>query len=110
MKNRKKAVTLILTALMLVAFTLLSGCSSNSAPAGTNNKPAGDAPAKVGKDIKQPLKIAYIPLSTSGVACSLEIKAMTDQLLTYPNVKFQVFDPQFDPSKQVTMIQECVTQ
>ena len=95
---------------MVVTLGLLAGCSSATPTASADQTEASNAP-KVGKDIeKDPLKIAFIPLSTSGVASALELKAIEDQLLYYKNAKLQVFDPQFDPSKQVTMIQECITQ
>jgi ABC-type sugar transport system substrate-binding protein len=111
MKNKKKVVALILAVLMMVTFTMLSGCSTDQSNSGSAQ--SGDqagAPAK-GKDInKDPITIAWIPLSTSGVANAITVKGFETALAAYPNIKLKIFDPQYDPSKQVTMINECITQ
>ncbi|NLO98508.1 MAG: sugar ABC transporter substrate-binding protein [Peptococcaceae bacterium] len=112
MKNKKKVISLILAVLMLVSLTLITGCSSGSEPAGSE-APGGEGggASLQGKNIEQEsLKIAFIPLSTSGVACAMELKGMEDQLSVYPNIELVTFDPQYDPSKQVAMIEECITQ
>ena len=108
--SKKRVVALILVALLLVTFTMFTGCSSSDSA----DAPGGDqtgTPAKMGKDIEnEELKIAFIPLSTSGVACATAVNGFETALAAYPNIKLQVFDPQYDPSKQITMINECITQ
>ncbi|NLM21270.1 MAG: sugar ABC transporter substrate-binding protein [Peptococcaceae bacterium] len=106
--KKKRLVAFILVALMLVTFSFTGCGSSESADA-----PGGDqtgASAQFRDIENEELKIAFIPLSTSGVACATATRGFETAIAAYPNIKLQVFDPQYDPSKQVTMINECITQ
>ncbi|NLM22367.1 MAG: hypothetical protein GX207_11620 [Peptococcaceae bacterium] len=84
MSKQKKLVALLLVTLMVVTLGFLAGCSGTTPTGPEDQTAAPNAPSTVGKDIEnEPLKIAFIPLSTSGVASALELKAIEDQLLYY---------------------------
>jgi ABC-type sugar transport system substrate-binding protein len=111
----KKLLALIMSFAFVVAFT--TGCGGG----GSSDAASGDAGTTAavfeGKDIygfqtgtPADVKIAYIPLSTAGVTNSM-VKAATDeQIVFYPNISITQFDPGYDLNRQISMINECVTQ
>ena len=101
----KKKLALILALLMLVS--LFAGCGSDS---GSGDAEASAA-AFTGKDIDtEPIKLAYISLSSSGATnISVEI-AFAEQLSMYENVTLTYFDGEYSPTTQNNAIQECITQ
>lgn len=70
---------------------------------------AGETHVKIlGED---PIKIAYIPMSTSGVVNNIVKMAFADTIDAYKEtVTIDYFDPAYDIQKQITMINDCVTQ
>ncbi|MDR2356145.1 MAG: sugar ABC transporter substrate-binding protein [Clostridiales Family XIII bacterium] len=130
--KRKRLLALIMSLALVVVFT--AGCdnsgSGGDAAADTGDAAAadaGDAAAGAvfeGKDVyglrykpagettgdPADVKIAYIPLSTAGVTNSMVQKALEEQIVFYPNITIEYFDPMYDLNKQISMINECVTQ
>ncbi len=70
---------------------------------------AGSTHVKVlGED---PIKIAYIPMSTAGVVNNIVKMAFADTIDAYKDtITIDYFDPGYDIQKQITMINDCVTQ
>ena len=58
-----------------------------------------------------PIKIAYIPMSTAGVVNNIVKMAFAETIDAYKDtVTIDYFDPGYDIQKQITMINDCVTQ
>ena len=120
MKKAKKILALILAGVLIAG--ILTACNSpqetasnsaapdnaaadNSAPASSSAKLPG------GKDIyNDPIRISMISISTAGVANRLYQLALNDQASRYPNITIEYKDAEYDPSRQITLIQEAVTQ
>ena len=105
--------------------------ANNSPAAGDTGSPAGgneQAPAAPtassgssgstgigalpgGKDIyNDPIKISVISISTAGIVNRMYQMALNDQAVRYPNVTLDYKDAEYDPNKQVTLIEEAITQ
>ena len=66
---------------------------------------------KAGKDIyNDPIKIMVISISTMGVSNRLYQLALNSQASAYPNITIEFKDSEYDPNKQITLLQEAVTQ
>ena len=118
MKKALKIIALLLVVIM--AAGMLAACEKEEpAPSntpGTNdsdNAPAastGLEPLK-GKDIyNDPIKISVISISTAGIVNRIYQMAFNDQAVRYPNVQIDYKDGEYDPSKQITLIEEAITQ
>jgi ABC-type sugar transport system substrate-binding protein len=108
MKRFGKLLALFL-AIALIASALASCGAKDPAPSGSDG--AGTGIALKGKDIRaDPIKIAYITLSTAGIGNRMHEVAYEEQLSYYPNVDFQFFDGEYSPDKQRSLLNECVTQ
>ena len=58
-----------------------------------------------------PIKIAYIPMSTAGVVNNIVKMAFAETIDAYKDtITIDYFDPGYDIQKQITMINDCVTQ
>ncbi|SHI10121.1 ABC-type sugar transport system, substrate-binding protein, contains N-terminal xre family HTH domain [Sporobacter termitidis DSM 10068] len=125
MKKVKRALTLIL--LVLTVAALLASCTGNTATTtpgtppsasagaspsggGTESGQAGAGKLGGGKDIyNDPVKIAWIPLSTAGQVNQVIDLVWKDAVRIYPNVTITAFDPGYDINKQISMINEAIT-
>ena len=106
MKNRKAIVAIVLTLVMVFALT---ACGETK----TGGEGGGNiaVSAQRTKDIyKDPIVINYIPMSTAMENTPVIVSAMKDALACYPNVTLNVYDTQFDPNNQITLINEAITQ
>jgi ribose transport system substrate-binding protein len=128
--KRKKLLALIMCLALALVFAAgcdNSGSGGGDAAADSGTEAEGDATVGAafdGKDVyglrykpagqtkgdPADVKIAYIPLSTAGVTNSMVQAALEEQIVFYPNISIEYFDPMYDLSKQITMINECVTQ
>ena len=117
MKKTRKIIAVIL-AIALVA-VLMAAC--DKAPATTSEAPANtttdagssgsQAVSFKGKDVlNDQIKIYLITISTAGVSNRLNQLAVNEQISCYPNVSVEYKDSEYDPSKQVTLIEEAITQ
>ena len=115
----KKMLRIIATLLVLISFAgMLAACDNadKNQPQATESAAAGDAhtgiiPVKPLKDIyNDPIKIMVISISTMGVSNRLYQLALGNQASCYPNVTIEFKDAEYDPNKQITLLQEAVTQ
>jgi ribose transport system substrate-binding protein len=109
MKILKRVLFLVLTVVM--AASLLVGCSS-SKPSGSSDGSSGGAiSAKAAKDPnKDNVKIAVIPLSQLG-SLNIPIKRAFEEMLSeFPNVKVDQFEAKYDSTTHISLINEAVTQ
>jgi ABC-type sugar transport system substrate-binding protein len=126
--KRKKLLALLVSLALVVVFT--AGCGGSSGGAASDGDAAGgdaaeaaDGDAIAGgtafetKDVygllageAAEVKLAYIPLSTAGVTNSMVQKTFEEQLIFYPNITVTHFDTMYDLNKQISMINECITQ
>jgi ABC-type sugar transport system substrate-binding protein len=106
----KKKILCIVFALVLIV-CCLAGCADKEAAAADKTDAAADTAAFSGKDIlKDPIKIAFICSSVTGVTTSQYYVVFDEFFKIYDNVDWQIFDGQFDVTIQNNLIQECVTQ
>jgi len=113
MKKTLRIIAILIVAVM--AFGLLASCESesnqtSSPPANTGDS-GGFAGFTGGKDIyNDPIKISVISISTFGQVNRMYQMAVNDQLARYPNVRVDYKDGEFDPGRQITLIEEAITQ
>ena len=103
-----KRILSVLICVLLLTF-MFTGC----APKAEENEPsdAGTTSALVGKDVyTEDVKIAFIPISTAGITNQMYNTAIAESVSMYPNVEINVFDGQYDPTVQNSIIQDCITQ
>ena len=110
MKKAFKILAIMLAFVMV--FGLLASCDKQDDTADTSDN-AGDSerPAPVGKDIyNDTIRIASIAISTAGPVNRLYRMALEEQLVRYPNVILDIRDAEYTPTRQITLIQEAITQ
>ena len=88
---------------------------ANDAPAansGDDGPAAGGVPvAAKGKDIyNDPIKISVISISTAGQVNRVYQLALNEQAVRFPNVTLDYKDAEYNPNKQITLIEEAITQ
>jgi ABC-type sugar transport system substrate-binding protein len=110
-------VLILLSVLAVAGVFTLTGCgggggdSDAAATEEAATDAGGIAPLGNGKDIfNEPIKIAHVALSTAGITNVLIQKGINEQLVLYPNVEVSYFDAMYDINKQISLINECVTQ
>ena len=117
----KKTIRILATLLALIMITgMLAACDSGgeTPPAsGSGDRSEGEValPGNVtltgGKDIyNDDIKIAQISISTAGIINQLVRMAFREACIRYPNVSVVHWDAEYDPNRQVTLIQEAITQ
>lgn len=100
-----KILAIVLVLCMCVC--LMAGCGEK-AEAPTDN---GGATAFTGKDIdNDPIKLAYISISSAGVTNVAVETAFAETLSMYKNVTLNYFDGEYNPTTQINAVQECITQ
>ena len=107
MKIMKRVLVLVLAIGM--AATLLVGCGNTSKP----EEPDGGGTAVVaqGKDTNvDPVKIAVIPLSQLGSLNIPIMRAYEEKLSEFPNIKIDQLEAKYDPTTQISLINEAVAQ
>ena len=115
-KVTKKVLFLILAAVMAVS--LLAGCNASSSggasSSGSGSSSSGSSTAikaKAAKDpSKDPIKIAVIPMSQLGSNNIPVAKAWNEMLSEFPNITVTMMEANYDPTTQIKLINECVTQ
>ena len=109
----KKTLRIIAVLLVLVITgSMLAACESGQQQEDTST-PAdtviGGLPG--GKDIyNDPIKIAMIVLSTGGIVNQMYQMALNEQIAPFPNITINYMDGEFNPSKQITLIEETIVQ
>ena len=106
----------IIAALLVIVIVggMLSACESeqkNESPSSSQPVATGGSGLPGGKDIyKDPIRIAMIVLSTGGIVNQMYRLVFNEQTISFPNVTINYMDGEFNPSKQITLIEECITQ
>lgn len=96
-KKFKRTISLFLI-LMFCAF-MLAGTKTNAAEVST------------GKDVHaEELRVAYVPISTAGIMNKMVLYAFNQVLAPYPNITLDVFDPGYDTQKEISILNDCITQ
>ncbi|MCL1827948.1 MAG: sugar ABC transporter substrate-binding protein [Oscillospiraceae bacterium] len=113
MKKTKKILSLVLSVAMLTV--IFAACADNSGGGSGGSGSVAQEVANLGagqvKDIyNDPIKIAQISISTAGIINQLVQLSYREQLYRFPNVSVVHWDAEYDPNRQVTLIQEAVTQ
>ncbi len=104
-----KRILSVLICVLLLTFAF-AGCASKAAGVDSGGDTAG-ASALTGKDVyTEQIKLAFIPISTAGITNQMYNTAIAESLSMYPNVEMNVFDGQYDPTVQNSVIQDCITQ
>ncbi len=105
----KRILVLLMAITMIVAF--LAGCAAKEEADTGAEAPAEGAIALTGTDVyTEEIKLAFIPISTAGIMNEMYNTAIAEGLAMYPNVTLNVFDGQYDPTVQNSIIQDCITQ
>ena len=102
-----KRILAIILAMMLLTLCL-AGCGEK---ASTGSGDSEGGLALKGKDVTtEPVKIAWIPMSTAGQINVIVQQAADTIMDTYSTVQINFFDASFNPNTQITLINECITQ
>ena len=104
-----------ITALLLVlvmAMGMLAACESGGKEEESQSTAPEDRGALPGgKDIyNEPTKIAVISLSTAGQVNRMYKLALDTQAIRYPLCEVNFMDAEYNPNKQVTLVEEAITQ
>ncbi len=112
MKTIRRALSLIFAILMVMTlFTACGNKDADTASEGSEAAPEGIAALGNKVDIfNDEVKIAYIPLSSLGQGNILVADAFAEQLIFYDNVVVDTFEAGYDPTTQISLINEAVTQ
>ena len=107
MKKFRKILALVLVALLAVS--LLAGCSSDSS-SGSDNKTVSKAKPVIDINNGAACKMAYIPMGAGQEDFPVILKGMQEAIALYPNVTLDTYDAGFNPSNQINLLNECITQ
>ena len=109
MKKSTKLIAALLVIIMVGG--LVAACNdSNGSQQNASNADGGNwLPG--GKDIyNDPIKIGVISLSTAGVINRIFQLGINNQLLRYPNISVAYWDAEYNPNRQITLLEEAITQ
>ena len=106
MKNAKK---IFAVALALVMCLCLFAACGDTQDAGTT---AGETKANPAIDINggAECKMAYIPMGAGQEDFPIILEGMKEAIALYPNITLTTYDPGFNPSNQIDIMNECITQ
>jgi ABC-type sugar transport system substrate-binding protein len=111
-KMKIKRIFAVVLALAML-FAIVSCGTKTETPAADGASPAGGSEAVTlsGKDINnEQIKIAFIPISTAGLAVTLCEQAAEFVKGNFPNLEITFFDAQYDATTQISLVNQCVTQ
>lgn len=110
--KRVKVLSVILALALCLALLVSCGSSEKAGQKGGDGGGETKALTEPVADINNgaKAKIAYIPMSTGQEDYSVIVEGMKEALTLYPNVEFLTYDAGFDPTKQIDLINECITQ
>ena len=110
MKKVTKNILFLVLAVVMAA-SLLAGCGTASGGASTAGGTTAATTAKAGKNPNtDPIKIAVIPMSQLGSNNIPVAKAWNEMLSEFPNITVTMMEANYDPTTQIKLINECVTQ
>jgi ribose transport system substrate-binding protein len=107
MKKFRKILALVLVTLLAVA--LMAGCS-NDGGSGAEAKPAAKTQPIIDINNGAACKMAYIPMGAGQEDFPVILQGMQEAIALYPNVTLDTYDAGFNPSNQINLLNECITQ
>ncbi|MCR4771219.1 MAG: sugar ABC transporter substrate-binding protein [Oscillospiraceae bacterium] len=104
---KTKLLAAVLAIVLVLA--LFAGCSGNAgsgseADAETHDKPIVDINGGAA------CKMAYIPMGAGQEDFPVILKGMQEAIALYPNITLDTYDAGFNPSNQIDLMNECITQ
>ena len=105
MKTKLFAIVLAIV-LVLAVFAGCSGSAGGGAEANaeTHDKPIVDINGGAA------CKMAYIPMGAGQEDFPVILKGMQEAIALYPNITLDTYDAGFNPSNQIDLMNECITQ
>ena len=115
MKKTVKIIALLIALVMVVGIGVSCNKTETKKEDDAKTGDAGSATFTLsgGKNIDDPnipIKISVISISTAGITNQLYQMSLKEQAYRYPNVSFEFKDAEYDPTKQVTLIEDAITQ
>ena len=110
MKKASKIIAVFLVLIMVMS--MLAACESGGKEDESQSTAPEDRGALPGgKDIyNEPTKISVISLSTAGQVNWMYKLALDTQAIRFPLCQVDFKDAEYDPNKQVTLVEEAITQ
>ena len=106
-----KKSKLFATAIVIVlALALLAGCGSSGSGAATETKAETHEAPIVDINNGAACKMAYIPMGAGQEDFPVILKGMQEAIALYPNITLDTYDAGFNPSNQIDLMNECITQ
>ena len=110
MKKTLKLIAILLVIVMIGGMAASCSNSSNNDQQGSSSTSSGFL-LPGGKDIyNDPIKIGVLSMSTAGVINRIFQLGINNQLREYPNITVTYWDAEYDPNRQITLMQEAITQ
>ena len=111
MKKTTRIVAILIA--LTMALGMMAACEGSSgqqtSPSSTDSgsgASGGGAALPGGKDVyNDPIKISVISISTLGQVNRMYQMALNDQRVRYPNVQIDFKDAEYDPNRQITLIE-----
>lgn len=107
MKKFRKILALVLVTLLAVA--LMAGCS-NDGGSSADTKTAAKTKPVIDINNGAACKMAYIPMGAGQEDFPVILKGMQEAIALYPNITLDTYDAGFNPSNQIDLMNECITQ
>ena len=109
MKKNIKIIALLVVLAMAVG--IMTACNNDSSQADAPTGESSGLPYRGRSYIfEEPIKLMLIVKSSGFVAFALYQRALDEQAIRYPNVTIDYKDSEFDVNRQITLIEEAVTQ
>lgn len=106
MKNTKKMFAIALV--LVLCLSLFAGCGDTGEVAGEAS--ATKAAPAIDINNGAECKMAYIPMGAGQEDFPIILEGMKEAIALYPNITLTTYDPGFNPSNQIDILNECITQ
>ena len=103
----KKLLVISLTLILVLG--LLAGCSG-SGNTGAETQTAAKTKPAIDINNGAACKMAYIPMGAGQEDFPVILQGMQEAIALYPNITLDTYDPGFNPTNQINLINECITQ
>jgi len=105
----KKFRFLAIAFAFVLAMTMFAGCGSSD---GSGEEAAAETHAAPIVDINggAACKMAYIPMGAGQEDFPVILQGMQEAIQLYPNITLDTYDAGFNPSNQIDLMNECITQ
>ena len=107
MTKIRNILAVVLAVLFVVG--MMAGCGSDSG-SGTGTQTAARTAPVIDINNGAACKMAYIPMGAGQEDFPVILKGMQEAIALYPNVTLDTYDAGFNPSNQINLLNECITQ